>query len=46
VVSGLQAEAADIAVCWSQGAVRLEWYPGCRLKQPELLCFGVRVRFG
>jgi len=21
-----------IAVCWSQGAVRLGWYPGCRLK--------------
>ena len=21
-----------IAMCWSQGAVQLGWYPGCRLK--------------
>jgi len=25
---------AWFAVCWSLGAVRLWWYPGCRLKQP------------
>jgi len=23
-----------ITVCWSQGAVRLGWYPGCRMLQP------------
>jgi len=36
VVSRLPAEA-----CWSLGAVRLGWYPGCRLK-----LVGVWVRFG